>query len=60
MTMDFAAFKASRAAAWSYDDPASCAAAWETAASDPAFVNEVQAIQSEFAVAEADGLSEDY
>jgi len=58
--MDNAEFKASRAAGWSYDDPASCAVAWEMAASDPAFVNEVQAIQAEFAVTQADGLSEDY
>jgi hypothetical protein len=57
---DFASFKAARTATWSYDDPASCAAAWERAVSDPQFVNEVKAIQEEFAVTEADGLDEDY
>jgi len=57
---DFAAYKASRIADWSYDDPASCAAAWARAAEDPVFVNEVQAIQREFSVTEGDGLSEDY
>src|SRR4051812_37047230 len=57
---DFAAFKAARSVSWSYDDPASCAAAWERAASDPTFVNEVKAIQAEFAATEADGLDEDY
>lgn len=58
--VDFAAYKASRTAAWSYDDPASCAAAWDRAVADPVFVNEVQAIQAEFAATEADGLDEDY
>ena len=57
---DFAAFKAARGPSWSYDDPASCAAAWERAAADPIFVAEVKAIQAEFAVTEADGLDEDY
>lgn len=57
---DFAAFKAARSVSWSYDDPASCAAAWERTVSDPAFANEVQSIQSEFAVTEAEGLDEDY
>ena len=57
---DFAAYKASRIVDWSYDDPASCAAAWARAVEDPVFVNEVQAIQREFSVTEGDGLSEDY
>lgn len=57
---DFASFKAARSATWAYDDPASCAAAWERAVADPAFVEEVQSIQKEFAVTEADGLGEDY
>jgi hypothetical protein len=42
---DFATFKAARTATWSYDDPASCAAAWERAVSDPTFVKEVKAIK---------------
>lgn len=56
---DFAAFKASRTG---LELRRSClvAAAWERAATDPAFASEVQAIQSEFAVADGDGLSEDY
>ncbi len=58
--LDFAAFKASRTGQWSYDDEASCAAAWARATEDPAFVSEVQAIQREFSVTESDGLSEDY
>ncbi len=57
---DFVAYKASRVAECSYDDPASCAAAWARAAEDPAFVAEVQTIQREFSVTEGDGLSEDY
>ena len=57
---DFAAFKAARETTWSYDDPASCAAAWERGISDPTFVSEVRAIQAEFAVTDADGLDEDY
>jgi hypothetical protein len=57
---DFAAFKAARTGAWSYDDPASCAAAWDRATCDPTFVAEVNAIQREFAATEADGLDEEY
>lgn len=57
---DFANFKASRSTTWSYDDPASCAAAWKRAVSDTTFVKEVKAIQEEFAVTDADGLNEDY
>jgi hypothetical protein len=57
---DFAAYKASRVQTWSYDDPVACAAAWDRAASDPAFASEVQTIQREFAVTDGDGLSEDY
>lgn len=57
---DFAAYKASRAVTWSYEDPASCAAAWARAADDTEFANEVRTIQREFAVTEGDGLSEDY
>jgi hypothetical protein len=57
---DFATFKAARTATWTYDDPSSCAAAWERAISDPTFAKEIKAIEKEFAVAEADGLDEDY
>lgn len=54
--VDFAAFKASRTASWSYDDPASCAAAIERMANDPEILREVAAIEREFAPTLSDGL----
>jgi hypothetical protein len=54
--VDFAAFKATRNASWSYDDPASCAAAIERMANDPEILREVAAIERDWAPALADGL----
>jgi hypothetical protein len=56
---DFVVFLAARNVSWSYGDPKSTARAVNLMAQDPFMQREMQAINEEFRVAEADGL-EDY
>ncbi len=44
---------------WSYDDPASCAAAWEAAMNDPEFIAEAMQVYRDFEFTMADGLNGD-